>query len=553
MENERTLEQYSPPENFSYKSFEALTRLARMMALHPLILNSGQAIFNRLSPERVVSMQEKNVVDWFKFAVGSTIAYRQFLDNCGVDYRNINTINDVRRFLHPTTKENYVHRFPLESRIARQSDGTPYLPEKFIHSAGTSPTVWLLEKGAQRTLALQMGPYLDGLWNINRVPTVYVSCYSPGMYGGGRVADAVMVLAGNPRYNLSIVTPGSNLQDALDIITEIQAMGIYKQIILGGYPPFIGKLIHSGVANGIKWPDLNVSLTLGGDGFPEEWRMSIYNALGIDVNEPGGAMRIVEGYGATDFGAGGGCSPLTVLVRQMALNNSEIRRALWGRSDIIPTVSHTNPNFVIHATDDGRLIANTLTLTPQPNYDIQDAGWVIPYREAIRIIGGSDNFKTAEAEVENQLLQWGFSLRSIMKSPLVCVLGRIHGKQIGTSFDGAVIHPQTIERVLLANDVPYNDFQVNLKTDPTGNDGLVLKLSIDIEVRQGLQPNSVSIGLDGLSSDILQELLDHNDDFVTSHKDNPEGATPVVRIHSYNTGPFEGNDSTIKTVKLNQR
>src|SRR4030042_4459505 len=120
--------QYSIPEGIAYKSYNSLNMMGHVMALNPILLNTGEAIFNRFSPDRVISMQGSNALAWFRFAVGSTIAYRIFLEENEIDYRDIRTPQDLFEKVPVTSKALYVQRFGLADRIARKPNGEPYLP-----------------------------------------------------------------------------------------------------------------------------------------------------------------------------------------------------------------------------------------------------------------------------------------------------------------------------------------------------------------------------------------------------------------------------------------
>jgi phenylacetate-coenzyme A ligase PaaK-like adenylate-forming protein len=371
------------------------------------------------------------------------------------------------------------------------------------------------------------------------------------MYGGGRVGEAAQLIASNPDYPMTVMTPGSNLDDALRAIEAIQLMDIHKQLILGGYPPFIGALIRAGQEAGIDWPSLDVKFTLGGDGFTEEWRDAIYEAIEVDLESDRNAARIVSGYGATDLGTGGGNSPLSILARRMAYEDPEIREALWGDVPFIPSICHTNPNFVVWADNEGQLVVNTLTITPQPNYLIGDLGTVHSYREIIQILGGQPTFKESKAEVERRLKEWGFSLSEVPATSLVSILGRASEGRLGTSFDGAVISGRTIETALIEVGVPFSDFYATVEGDP--EDELSLRFTVHVELTPGTDYTDENI--ERLREEVVDQTLDLllqcNEDFATSYADNPENACPRVMIHKYNQHPsFRERKSNPKNGRL---
>ena len=101
-------------------------------------------------------------------------------------------------------------------------------------------------------------------------------------------------------------------------------------------------MIDDGKDEGIQWKNFNLKLIFAAEGFSETFRDYFVEVAGIK-NIYRDTMNI---YGSADLGTMAQESPLCILIRRLALTNSDLYNKLFGQATRLPTLAQYIPDFI---------------------------------------------------------------------------------------------------------------------------------------------------------------------------------------------------------------
>ena len=138
-------------------------------------------------------------------------------------------------------KENYLRKYPLLELLP---DASKEFIKMISVSSGSSgkPYFWPRSQYLELETTIIYELILKDFFNINSKNTLLIDAYSMGMYVAGVFTLNASLRISLRDGNLSVITPGIDLDIILRIITEIGKE--YDQIVICGYPPFVKDLIE---------------------------------------------------------------------------------------------------------------------------------------------------------------------------------------------------------------------------------------------------------------------------------------------------------------------
>lgn len=486
-------------------------------------------MMSRMPAATHVRRGEQRAIEVARTAFRRTSAYPKFLADRGWPRSPITTLDDFGR-LPLTDKHSYVDRYDLSELTLDANLASAYTIERSSgHSGGSYYWLRLPEEDAMFPLYLEHA--FTQFYGIERTSTLILITLALGTWTSGeKMAQALREVAATGRYRLTVMAPGTDLDEILEIVADLAPH--YGQIVIVGYPPFLKSVIDEGTRRGIPWDTLNVRLGLGGEGYSEQWRIHMGKLLGVDATKD--LLAISGGYGAADIGMSIGREyPLTVLIRQLCLNDRALARALFRdpavRNGTLPGLVQYNPATSHVEEVDGELVFTVLSGIPLVRYNIHDRGTVLPFDTTMELL------RDHGYDVHARLSELGYGREQVWQLPFFTVFGRSDGT---VSIVGANVFPENVQSVLSEHsDSDIVTFRLSVRSSADFSQ----RLHIDMEHHRTDLLESELAGLsDRYHSMLVSGLRRINQDFRDAHQDNPQCADPVVTIHPRGTGPFSG-------------
>jgi phenylacetate-CoA ligase len=358
---------------------------------------------------------EQQVIELFHRVAGSVPAYQSFLREHHIDPSSVRAFADFQR-LPLVTKENYHRRYPLP-QLCR--DGRLEACDMIAVSSGSTgdPMFWPRFYTDEHAVAARFEQvFVDG-FGADRRSTLAVVCFPLGTWVGGLYTVSCVRQLAARGLPVTVVAPGNNKAEILRVVPQLA--GMFDQVVLLGYPPFVKDVIDTGLAAGIDWAGYSPKLVLAGEVFSEEWRELVGRRAGMtDADRDSVAL-----YGTADAGVLGNETPLSVRVRRFLAGRPDLAKELFGEFRL-PTLVQYDPAARFFERTDGTLIVSADNGIPLIRYHIADEGGLLGHAELLAFCE-SHGLKVPDGPA----------------MPFVYVFGR---SLFTVSFFGANIYPENI-------------------------------------------------------------------------------------------------------------
>jgi phenylacetate-CoA ligase len=202
------------------------------------------------------------------------------------------------------------------------------------------PTVWPRALSDEFAVASRFEQVFQDSFGADARSTLAVVCFSLGTWVGGLYTTACCRHLAAKGYPITVATPGNHTDEILRVVQELG--GMFDQIALLGYPPFIKGVVDSGRAGGIDWARLRVRTVFAGEAFSEEWRSLVLERVGAPDPYSAPCFASASLYGTADAGVLGNETPLSIYIRRFLAAHPEAARELFGESRL-PTLVQYDP------------------------------------------------------------------------------------------------------------------------------------------------------------------------------------------------------------------
>jgi len=474
---------------------------------------------------------EKKALQTFHEAAEKVPAYKDFLRKGGIKNHNkIQTIEDFKKYVPITTKENYILAYDLKDRLV-----VPY--ENLFTISTTSgttgkPIYWPRLASQDKMVSLYYEMICRNIYQIHKIPTLFIVGYSLGNYIAGELNTFCWKeIALRNKNQVTVATSGSDIEGILEILKGF--IDKYNQIIIGAYPSLFRLLLDEGEKEGINWQSYKIKWQYGGELCSTKLLEKIKKKI---LGEKIDYSFVLIIYGTADAGGIAFGNPFTVLLQEIINTNEKIKKKFEEMGMILES-SLVQLNTLAYFVEG---IEDYLTITskgavPLIRYNIKDLGKIIPFGEVIKI------FNEEKIDI-SQLLTEKIPYYCLLKQPLLVVKGR----DFGISLDGANVYPFQIEDLIETS--PYfHNFKISKKELKDGS----LKFVVYLELKKGKKPSQEEI--EKLKKEyhdkILDQLLKINNDFRKSYQDNPKLCDPEIVIRKFQEAEFTpSNSGKIKYV-----
>lgn len=454
---------------------------------------------------------ERMALRLFRLASFRVPAYKDFLKKNKIDPAKIRTIDDFSK-IPLINKKNYLAAYPLE-KLCR--DGEIASSDMISLSSGSSgePFFWLRSKEHEQETTLDHELFLVDSFGINKYSTLFIVSFSMGMWVAGTLTHrAVQDIAS--RYKMTVITPGINKNDVLNIIKKLGSK--YEQIVIAGYPPFVKDIIDGGGTNRIDWKKLKVKFLFAAEAFSEKWRDHMYKQ--VDARNP--LKDSLNIYGTADALILGHETPLSILIRRLANKNKDgLYKDLFKYDARVPTLVQYNPTSKYFESINGSLIFSAFSGIPLIRYEIGDSGDIIPYDNMATLLKKYHIDPRKEARLAG-ISNW--------RLPFLYVYGR---NDLTASLYGINIYPENIRDALTKENIE-RETSGKFVMSTRNNKQMNQYLETVIELKDGRTETSSNLQKN-IKDTIVKVLKQKNNEYNELHKSLGPRVEPQVKLCQY--------------------
>ena len=442
----------------------------------------------------------------FKFTADTVPAYRALLHEKRINPRDILTTDDFKK-LPLIDKQTYLRSHELRDLLPHRdvSDITT-----FAATSGSTGEPFYLPRGelgdAQYEYIAEL--FLRNQFGVNeRTRTLGIIGFALGIWIGGIFTYKNFNKIAGRGFNLSLAPVGA---DKAMFLKSLKRIGhLYDQVILMGYPPFIKDIVDEAKEYGIDWSKYRVKIFTATESFSEKFRE--YLAEKVCIKNP--LTDILNVYGSVELGTMAHETPLTTLIRRMAVKNKKVFKKLFGSAGRLPTLAQYHPYLTYFEEADGELLGTGFGCSiPLVRYRFHDRGGVIGFDEM------QERLRIAGIDIVAEARRAGID-KTVMKLPFVYVYER---SDMAATLVGILIYPEYIKDALahrmLAGSVT-GKFTMETKNDARQNQFLEINIEMAHDVKK--TPTLSTI----VQKRVIQTLLTRS----TEYKHLYTHGTPVYR------------------------
>jgi phenylacetate-CoA ligase len=470
--------------------------------------------------ETIAALREKSAKYWkeaeeqtrleiFQKAVAEVPAYSQFLKAHKVNPDKVKTSEDFVAIVPPMTKDNYLRAHSWEKLCETNS-----LAHKAITLTSTSGSTGKPFYFPRNNLLDHQASIYHQLFfnNSNIDPdksTLAIVGFGMGVWIGGIITyDALKRVAQN-EYTMSVISPGVNKNEIYASLKNVAPK--YDQIILCGYPPFIKDVVDEADSFGIKWKQFpSVKIFFAAEAFSEDFRDYIIKKTGMK-NAYCDTANI---YGSADLGTMAIETPLTILIRRLALKNEGLYKRLFSNAHRFPTLVQYIPTFISFEAEKGSVYCTGDNVMPLIRYKIGDNGGKFSFDEL------EQAFSDEGLDLQKEIKKAGIS-DTICQLPFVYVYER---DDFSTKLYGAIIYPEYVKYGLQNKQFEKyltGRFKMTTEFDSSHDEFL----EINIELRPGITES------DWLQQEVSRSIEESLVEHSAEHKNNASTIPEKVQPH----------------------
>lgn len=396
-------------------------------------------------------------------------AYKEMLVRHGIKPSSITSVEDFAR-VPIIDKKTYLMKAPRNELMSTKtlngpmwicstsgSTGEPYYFPRVDELAARGS--WFVEEFVRNS-------------SYGQGRTLVILGFGMGVWIGGVITLRSFEIAAQ-RHNLplSFLPTGYNKTEVFKALKKLSPN--YDQTILVGYPPFIKEVVDDAEAEGIKLKKLNMRLMFAAEAFTETFRNYVCKKAGIKYP----ILDTLNIYGSADIGAMAHETPLSILVRQLLIEDPLLYRDVFGQIEKTPTVAQYNSDFIEFEEVDGELLLTSDGAMPLIRYAIGDHGGVFDYAFLKHTMARYD------IDLDAAVHAAGLDGKVNKARPFVYVYER---SDLSASLHGIIIYPEFIKEALLKPDMTKSfteRFTMSTKHDIHHNQFILVNLELhkDIE------------------------------------------------------------------------
>ncbi|OGE75532.1 MAG: hypothetical protein A3C85_03610 [Candidatus Doudnabacteria bacterium RIFCSPHIGHO2_02_FULL_48_21] len=451
-------------------------------------------------------ISEDYLLNLFRETFERVRGYHDFIEANNFQPLNVKSLADYTK-IPVTNKNNYLRSYPLEHLVF---DGRL---DKTILAATSGSSGHPFYFPRNEVIDWQSSIFHEQFLrydpeNRNK-STLVINCFGMGVWIGGLITYQAFHKIAAREYPLTILTPGPNKKEIFEALKHLGKK--FQQIILCGYPPFIKDVIDEAEGYHINWKELKLKLIFAAESFTEQFRDYIVKKCGI--TNP--YIDTVNIYGSADLGTMAIETPLSILIRKLAIENKKIHKELFHESGRLPTLVQFNPLFVNFEAQENEVLCTGYNCLPLIRYAIGDKGGVIRFSHMLKV------FNANGVDLITLAKNLGFE-QHIYQLPFVYVYERT---DLSTKLYGAIIYPEHIRESLqhhILEDFVTGKFTMLTKHDKKHNQYLEINLELKPRVKETHDLTEI------VKKIIVENLLEKNAEYKNNAQLLEERVEPKV-------------------------
>jgi phenylacetate-CoA ligase len=217
------------------------------------------------------------------------------------------------------------HSYILPSSLEELSGDRLNHSVSLYRSSGSSGNAyyWSMLRSTNRFAIPATKFFLEKTFQIHKKKTLIIIAASLGSWlGGEHFSWTFKSLAQRVRYPLTVFTPGSNLEEIVTIIDQLNYF--FEQIIILISPSFIPLLHHKAATLNLTLDLSKLKYLVTSEYFPESLRQTLRKKAQLPSEE----VFMVSMYGSADTGGLGVESPASIAMRQLLEEYPDLREYL---------------------------------------------------------------------------------------------------------------------------------------------------------------------------------------------------------------------------------
>ncbi|MBP6103597.1 MAG: hypothetical protein KA508_00790 [Gammaproteobacteria bacterium] len=458
-------------------------------------------------------MKEDNHLKWFRSAYRKIPAYKHYVDKHGV---TVHAFQDIPI----KDKNSYILAYSLKELFP---NGT--IPAIGHSSSGSSgePTLWFRGKKQSKIGRDIYKKIFSDIFGIKKdEPTLVLICFAMGMWVAGTYTFIACEEISKCGYKITTFTTGMDTQAICSILK--QSASSFKNVVLIGYPFFLDVVFEE--ISKQSCPIINnFFIITSGDKFSEKWRTDTLNKISKSIAQ---SSSVINVYGSSDAGILGYETPLSIFIRQAAIQNGTLYKKIFGDSDpsVMPTLVQHEPENIFFEEKNGELILTTDLDCPLIRYNIHDRGRVFSFSEMREILHAS-----GVEDLPSNMTQDMFAL------PFLMVDTRT---DVSITFNAVKIYPEQIKASIIDPRIAAffsGSFRAYMQKDCMNKNRIHLELEL---AQDGKSIKITQILEKEISDCIMEHLKKSNSEYRAIHASCPDDTVPVLSFHLYGSSPFVG-------------
>ncbi len=348
--------------------------------------------------------------------------------------KHLEAYQSINQPVAPIDKDNYLRKYQ-RSELCWDGvfKGKAWSISATSGSSGV-PYYFPRQSEQDKYYAITAEAYLVQNFEIDQKTTLYINAFPMGVWIGGVFTYEAIKQVSDKGYALSIITPGINKPEVIKAVQNLASD--FDQIIIGSYAPFLKDILDDGEKQGVNWKNHDIKFVFSAEAFSEEFRDYLQKKTGLKNIY----KDTLNHYGTVDLGTMAHETPLTILLRRLALKNKDLYNELFGGATKLPTLAQYDPTMFYFEENEGNLFCSSYSGLPLYRYDLKDRGGLLTRQKIDTIFtkyGISLTDETSIAGIAD----------TVWNLPFVYVFER---SDFSVSFFAFQVYPETVRKALLS-------------------------------------------------------------------------------------------------------